>query len=183
MTEKAHVEIVILAPFFILALGALIRQTTKALPIPYTLTLLLIGTLFGFLLRIETWNDALRESINMLGNFDPHLLLHVFLPPLVFESAASIEWHLFSQAKVYICCLAGPGLLLSSSLTGLVLYRLLNETSRFQDELVASDCSQNSWSFGAALLVSSISNHTFFIRSMSNFKFKSSAASCQLQIQ
>lgn len=162
MTEKAHVEIVILAPFFILALGALIRQTTKALPIPYTLTLLLIGTLFGFLLRIETWNDALRESINMLGNFDPHLLLHVFLPPLVFESAASIEWHLFSQAKVYICCLAGPGLLLSSSLTGLVLYRLLNETSRFQDELVAWDCSQNSWSFGAALLVSSISNHTFF---------------------
>ena len=34
-----------------------------------------------------------------MGTLDAHLLLHIFLPPLIFESAFAIEWHIFEQLK------------------------------------------------------------------------------------
>ena len=154
-----HAEVVILAPFLLLAIGALLRQTTKTLPVPYTMQLLIIGTLLGIFLRDDKWSGALQQSVQVLGNLDPHLMIHVFLPPLIFESAASLEWHLFTKAKWHIIALAGPGLLLASSLTGGVLYSLLGNSERFQEDLVSAQCS-NQWSFPAALLLGVIMSAT-----------------------
>jgi len=121
-------EVLIFAPFVILGLGALLRHSTKSLPIPYTMQLLLVGAFLGFLLRYEWWEDTFQQSVEALGNMDPHLMLHIFLPPLIFESAASLEWYLFSKAKWFIFSLAGPGIFLASTLTGLVLNTIFHNS-------------------------------------------------------
>ncbi len=154
-----HAEIVILAPFLLLAIGALLRQTTKALPIPYTMQLLIVGALLGIFLRGEQWSGALQQSMEVLGNVDPHLMIHVFLPPLIFESAASLEWHLLSKLKWHIISLAGPGLLIASGMTGAVLFDLLNNSERFQDDLLSAECSDD-WSYHAALLLGVVMSAT-----------------------
>jgi len=72
--HHARQEIVILAPFLLLGLGAFLRHSTKSLPIPYTMQLLVVGALAGFFLRDERWEDALQKSVMELGNMDPHLM-------------------------------------------------------------------------------------------------------------
>lgn len=37
---------------------------------------------------------------------DPHLLLHVLLPPLLFESAFAIDYHVFEKVRVLLWALA-----------------------------------------------------------------------------
>ena len=82
-----------------------------SLPIPYTVNLLLIGAGLGLLLRYllvvpledavfnqkceprPIWADALQRSVATLGSLDPHLLLHIFIPPLIFESAVRGRAH------------------------------------------------------------------------------------------
>lgn len=105
-------ETIILASFLLLALGEFLRHTASSLPIPYTVQLLICGGAFGFFLRdgsTSSWDGPLQHSLQALADMDPHLMLHVFLPPLIFESAASLEWHLFNREKWYIFALAGPG--------------------------------------------------------------------------
>ena len=152
-------EVVIFAPFVLLALGAFLKHTTKSLPLPYTVQLLVIGTFLGLALKSDKWDDTLQESIEMMGNMDPHLMLHIFLPPLIFESAASLEWHLFAQFKWYILMLAGPGLLIISTLTGLVLKKLLDLSDHFQDDLVTSNC-PDAWSVQAGIMLGVIMSAT-----------------------
>lgn len=152
-------EVVILAPFVLLALGAFLKHTTKSLPLPYTVQLLVIGILLGLALKADTWDDTLQESIEMMGNMDPHLMLHIFLPPLIFESAASLEWHLFAQYKWYILTLAGPGLLAISTLTGFVLKILLDQSEHFLDDLLTSNC-PDAWSVQAGIMLGVIMSAT-----------------------
>lgn len=154
-----HDEVVLFAPFLLLAVGAFLRHTTKSLPIPYTMQLLVLGGIAGVFLRKNEWNDTFQQSMLKLGDMDPHLMLHIFLPPLVFESAASLEWNLFTKAKWYILSLAGPGLLLASGMTGSTLYYLLGHSVRFNDE-VDSLCPSGAWSIQTALMLGVIMSAT-----------------------
>eukprot|EP00325_Prymnesiales_sp_UTEX-LB-985_P033684 CAMPEP_0174733314 /NCGR_PEP_ID=MMETSP1094-20130205/61062_1 /TAXON_ID=156173 /ORGANISM="Chrysochromulina brevifilum, Strain UTEX LB 985" /LENGTH=682 /DNA_ID=CAMNT_0015935955 /DNA_START=67 /DNA_END=2112 /DNA_ORIENTATION=+ len=61
------------------------------------------------------------NSLRMLGDMDPHLLLHVILPPLLFESAFAVDWHIFAKLVKYALILAVPGLIFCTTLSG-VLY-------------------------------------------------------------
>lgn len=60
------------------------------------------------------------NSLRALATMDPHLLLHVLLPPLLFESAFAIEWHVFAKVVGYALILAVPGLCLCTFLTGTI---------------------------------------------------------------
>ena len=153
-----HDEVVILAPFLLLAVGAFLRHATRTIPVPYTLQLLVIGSIVGIFLRRNEWDDAFQHSLSKLGDMDPHLMLHIFLPPLVFESAASLEWHLFTKAKWYIMSLAGPGLMLAAALTGCVIHYLLQYSDRFVGE-VESLC-PSAWSYQSALMLGVIISAT-----------------------
>lgn len=159
--ESSHhnSEIVILAPFLLLAFGAFLRSSTKNLPVPYTMQLLVLGGLIGFFLR-GSWDDTLQQSLTMLGTIDPHLLIHVFLPPLVFESAASMEWHLFMRTKWYIMSLAGPGLLLASIMTGWVLDILADASLRFHSDLDKMQCRDDAWTSKTAMMLGVILSAT-----------------------
>ena len=142
-SHKSHQTDAILAPMVTLGLGCLIRHVLAytGIPIPYTVNLLLLGAMLGGALRAffiyqfdelqagtcppnnPMWSDIFQRSVATLGNMDPHLLLHIFIPPLVFESAFAIEWHLFDQLKWPTLLLAGPGVIASASSRGRIRTR------------------------------------------------------------
>ena len=65
----------------------------------------------------------LGNAVRLLAEMDPHLLLHLMLPPLLFESAFAIDWHIFKKLAHYALFLALPGLIVCTALTG-VTYML-----------------------------------------------------------
>ena len=141
----AHAYEVVIAPVFVLGSGALFRQllfVTK-LPIPHTVLLLLFGGILGLFLQFlalrplerifdggscdqpHLWrSDVLQRSVTMLATLDPHTLLHIFIPPLIFESAFAIEWHIFYQLKWSTLLLAVPGVVLSTFALGGIINAL-----------------------------------------------------------
>jgi len=55
----------------------------------------LIGTMNQFLPREGVQLYAINEE---WANVDPHVILIVFLPTLIFESAFSIDFHVFRKS-------------------------------------------------------------------------------------
>lgn len=55
-----------------------------------------------------------------IAQMDPHLMLTIFLPTLIFESAFVMDVHTFKKTIVQSITLAGPGLLISTFLTSLM---------------------------------------------------------------
>ena len=51
---------------------------------------------------------------------DPHLLMVVFLPALIFESAFSMHVHTFKRGFIQILTLAVPGVIIASGLTSAI---------------------------------------------------------------
>ena len=51
---------------------------------------------------------------------DPHLMLYIFLPTLIFESAFVMDVHTFRKTIGQSLVLAGPGLILCTTLTALM---------------------------------------------------------------
>ena len=66
--------------------------------------------------------DALRFLNDFTGvaNMDPHLMLSVFLPTLIFESAFVMDVHTFKKTIGQAIILAGPGLIMCTFLTALM---------------------------------------------------------------
>ena len=56
------------------------------------------------------------NAVRNLAEMDPHLLLHLLLPPLLFESAFAIDWHIFQKVLTSTLTLT-PSLALTSTLT------------------------------------------------------------------
>ncbi|XP_064635099.1 sperm-specific sodium:proton exchanger-like [Lineus longissimus] len=103
-----------------LLFGALTRSLLRRfhLPIPYTVVMLLIGICIG-LLAEYTPGGYIRAFTGMARG-DPHIILYVFLPILIFESAFLMDFHTLVKSILQITLLAVPGLLLSTFLTCLV---------------------------------------------------------------
>ncbi len=123
--------------FVIIALiiGAGTRHWLRRSPLPYTVTLLLIGLGLGAANRIgwlNIWNIGslsinvhfLEESITWAGKIDPHLILFVFLPTLIFEAAFGMDTHTFKKSFTNTFLLAVPGIILAMLLTGLIILGL-----------------------------------------------------------
>lgn len=136
-----------------LLVGAAAQQFLKRVPLPYTVLLLVFGTLLGAWTMFDpaftlqpgmragdyAWGDAvlacnvttfvpndlhhhgyhLGNALRQLSSIDSHLLLHLLLPPLLFESAFAIDWHVFTKIWGYALLLAVPGLIIATILTGL----------------------------------------------------------------
>ncbi|HAN17710.1 MAG: hypothetical protein A2X13_03690 [Bacteroidetes bacterium GWC2_33_15] len=120
--------------FLILALiiGAATRHFLKKVPLPYTVSLLVIGLLLGLLVRLglmEQWNlgflninvSFISNSIQWAGNIDPYLILFVFLPILVFDAAFALDVHIFKKTFTNATLLAVPGILIALFITASVI--------------------------------------------------------------
>ena len=98
---------------------------------PYTVLLLFSGMAIGWIHRY--WlceaNDGagildafggLGHSINKWRTINPHYVLYLFLPPLIFASAHHVDYHVISRSIVHIGYLATVGVVISAFLTACV---------------------------------------------------------------
>ncbi|KAH8068026.1 potassium:proton antiporter [Aureococcus anophagefferens] len=91
----------------ILVLGVLSRQYLgRALRLPYTVILMVLGALTGLL--IENRRNAFELNLKSWYDMTPQVILYCFVPILVFESAFMTDTHIFSRQKWQILTLAGP---------------------------------------------------------------------------
>lgn len=83
--------------------------------IPYTFILLLFGSILGIISKY-TNNEKFTRSINFWANINPHNILLIFIPPLIYNSSAHIDFHIFKNLWKSICLLIIPGVILSTAL-------------------------------------------------------------------
>ena len=120
--------------FFIMiaiVIGAATRHFLKALPFPFTVLLLIIGIILGVLTRVgafEHWGSIdvsfIANSLTWAAHMDPHLLLFVFLPILIFEAAFAMDLHTFKKSATNSIILAVPGIIVALLLTGVLVYAI-----------------------------------------------------------
>mmetsp|Transcript_1490 Transcript_1490/g.2905 ORF Transcript_1490/g.2905 Transcript_1490/m.2905 type:complete len:94 (+) Transcript_1490:826-1107(+) len=93
-------------------MGIVILYFAEWSKISNSLLLLLIGMLFG---------ATLFTKVQMSQILSPHMIMWVLLPPLLFESAAGIDFHIFSKLSPQVFLLAGPGVLFCTFSTGAIM--------------------------------------------------------------
>lgn len=128
-----HAEFVSPLLFIILALiiGAFTRYALRKIGIPYTVALLIIGLILGIIGRngylIEILGSDISlplfdEAIYWAAHLDPHAILYIFLPILIFEAAFAMDVHTFKKSFANSTLLAVPGIVVAIFLTALGLY-------------------------------------------------------------
>lgn len=111
-----------------LLIGVSLRYALKKSRIPYTVVLLCLGILIGvvFETQLITSTEQTQRALSLISQLDPHLILFIFLPVLIFESAYSLEVHLFTRALSQISLLAIAGLILSMLMTATLMHEIFN---------------------------------------------------------
>eukprot|EP01060_Flectonema_neradi_P040896 TRINITY_DN9489_c1_g1_i1.p1 TRINITY_DN9489_c1_g1~~TRINITY_DN9489_c1_g1_i1.p1 ORF type:complete len:1399 (+),score=234.10 TRINITY_DN9489_c1_g1_i1:38-4234(+) len=121
LAEEDHAQAPhnVLVLFGTFALGAFVRFWCLGTDVPFTVVMFVLGLAFGLVGKSfgkdSAWDDFLH-----LADMNPHLILYVFLPVLIFESAFAMEIPIFKKVVVQCILLAGPGLLVASAMTGLM---------------------------------------------------------------
>lgn len=111
-----HANSTVMFIFTGLLIGQILRHICNKFKLPYTPLLALIGIGIGFLNEYtKKWGDAAY----FISHIDPHTFFLIFLPPLIFESAFSMDWHVIKVEFVQILILAGPVLVVAAFLTAL----------------------------------------------------------------
>ena len=106
-------QIGILALLLVACLAAI---ALKRLKFPYTVGLVIVGLIVGWLAQnVETLQPLQNLTLS------PDLILFVFVPPLIFESAQNIDCRLLSRNLFPVAILAAPGLWLSTAVIGILL--------------------------------------------------------------
>ncbi|WP_065204377.1 cation:proton antiporter [Shewanella woodyi] len=162
----------LLLVFFVVAilLGIMLRKLLKNTAIPYSVALLTLGMLIGGSLSFETQLPVVNElkaSFVLASQLDANLIMFIFLPALVFESAFSLEVHLFKRMFSQIAVLAIPGMVICTLITALLCLTVLPWN----------------WSIGAALMFGAIVSATDPVAVVSLLKEMCSRARLQTLIE
>ena len=107
--------------FFIclsLLLGLALREVNKKTKFPYTPALLAVGLLVGYLYSFVPEVDT---SVYLFAKMHPHMILYIFIPILLFESAFNCDWYIFKKQFVNMMILAGPGVCVGAVVLGFFL--------------------------------------------------------------
>ena len=140
-----------------LFIGALLKTILHDSKLPYTVVLLIVGLGIASLDRTGLLGDGMMHNMfQQVAGIDPHLILFLFLPTLIFESAYSMEPHLFFRIAPQIALLAVLGLIISMVLSALAVSWLL------------------SWGVGAAMLFGALISATDPVAVVALLKEKSS---------
>lgn len=100
----------------LLTVACLSAIALRRLKFPYTVALVLLGIGLG-------WLGKHVESLEFLQTLtlSHDLILFVFVPPLIFESALNLDSRLLLRNLTPILTLAAPGLLISTAIVGVIL--------------------------------------------------------------
>lgn len=105
-----------IALLFLLLIACLAAIALKRLRIPFTVGLVIIGLVAGWLgNRIPEF--AILQQITL----SHELILFLFVPPLVFESALNMDSRMLARNLKPVVMLAVPGLLISAVIIGFLL--------------------------------------------------------------
>lgn len=77
-----------------LLIGGILREINKKTKFPYTPMIIIVGIILGY------WKSSLGvigEAADVVGNINPHILLFVFIPVLIFESGFNSDWYVFKR--------------------------------------------------------------------------------------
>jgi len=135
-----------------LVIGAATRYFFQKSFLPYTVLLLIFGMGLGFLSRMGLFENAMGTldiSIKWAGEIDPHLILFVFLPTLIFEAAFAMDVHTFKKSVANALILAIPGIIIALVLTGALVMGLKYFGIGFQ-----------AWSWSLALMFGAVASAT-----------------------
>eukprot|EP00755_Sulcionema_specki_P019112 Sspe_Gene.68610::Locus_40452_Transcript_2_3_Confidence_0.333_Length_3791::g.68610::m.68610 len=108
----------LLVLFGTFALGAFVRYWCLGTRVPFTVVMFIVGIAYGAMGKVgkgTNWDTYMK-----LADMDPHLILYIFLPVLIFESAFAMEIPVFKKVVWQCVIMAGPGLMIAATLTGLV---------------------------------------------------------------
>ena len=103
-------------------LGAITRQIMKHWSVPYTVVLIILGIIIGTISR--SYPEV--QQYTRLATADPELILTIFLPVILFESAFVMDIHVFGKVIWQVLILAGPGTILAIGMTGVMARYVFN---------------------------------------------------------
>lgn len=120
-TQGLEFNLVLLVMGVLLA-GAAARRWVSRVHLPYTVLMLLLGILTGL---SSGWLGQLGWAFfSETVLVSPHVIIFVFLPALVFESAFNLDAYKFNKFLGSITLLAGPVLLVCTFLTAALMMGL-----------------------------------------------------------
>ena len=107
---------IILVIMGLLAVSMVAAAICSYIPIPSTVFLVILGMFIGSLARQN-------NELNFLLDFQlsPDLVLYLFLPVLVFESAINLDARSLIKDIVPILVLAIPALIISTAIIALII--------------------------------------------------------------
>ncbi|BAU65335.1 sodium/hydrogen exchanger [Stanieria sp. NIES-3757] len=105
-----------IALLLLLLIACLAAIALKRLQVPFTVGLVIIGLVAGWLAN-KIPGLAILQEITL----SHELILFLFVPPLVFESALNMNSRMLSRNLKPVAILAVPGLLLSTAIIGILL--------------------------------------------------------------
>ncbi len=97
-----------------LSIAVFFSTVFRKINFPYTIGLVLVGALLGFL----SYNFKAFELFRQL-TLSPDIILYIILPALIFDAAINIDFRILYKNMVPILLLALPGLLISAGIIGL----------------------------------------------------------------
>ncbi|HJZ81145.1 MAG TPA: cation:proton antiporter [Pyrinomonadaceae bacterium] len=117
MTDASHIPQTVAGVIALLLIAAAALVLTRRVRFPFTVALVLIG---AFLSSTYTFFPRIFPSLHDL-DISPELILYVFLPVLIFESAFNLDPRLLRQNLGPVLTLAVPGLFVSTLVIGLIV--------------------------------------------------------------
>jgi CPA1 family monovalent cation:H+ antiporter len=102
----------------LLLVSAATAALAKRLRIPFTVLLIMVG------MALTVLAEHGPKFLHPILNYDisPEVILFVFLPTLIFESAFNLDSLQLRRNILPVLTLAGPGLLLSTAIIGYILH-------------------------------------------------------------
>ena len=98
---------------------------------PFTVVMGIAGFAAGMIQELAGGKQGLwGDSVEAWYRVGPEFILFVLLPPLLFESAFGMKFHVFAKQAKAAIVLAGPGVLLSTALTGSFAVLLYGQTDK-----------------------------------------------------
>lgn len=119
MHESATLDIV-MGTMILLFTAAIVAIIAKKIKFPFTIFLVIIGLILG-------WASHIVPALHPLTSLEmtPEVVLFIFLPALLFESAFNLDAKALMRNILPILTLAIPALLLSTATVGLIVHYVL----------------------------------------------------------
>eukprot|EP00931_Biecheleriopsis_adriatica_P023033 TRINITY_DN14649_c0_g1_i1.p1 TRINITY_DN14649_c0_g1~~TRINITY_DN14649_c0_g1_i1.p1 ORF type:complete len:987 (-),score=185.92 TRINITY_DN14649_c0_g1_i1:67-3027(-) len=103
----------------------LVTMHPKLHNLQFTVVMFVLGVCVALVADTGVDSGMLTRSFHTWIDMDPHLILFVFLPALLFGDAMAIDTHVAKRCAGQCLMLAGPGVVLGAGCTGLFLYYVL----------------------------------------------------------